>query len=90
MTSPEAYAIEKDGHDVLRLLRPAMPPDDVNEMPAGIWSGEVELRGLGSKTYHVTDYVHGKDYGTVTGPTAKLNVEFHGSVSCSGSHARAP
>jgi hypothetical protein len=40
----------------------------------------VELRGLGNKTYHVIDYVHGKDYGSVTGPTAKLHVEFEGSL----------
>jgi len=40
------------------------------------WSGEVELRGLAAKTYRVTDYVHNKDLGTVTGPTAKLKVDF--------------
>ncbi|HWY42592.1 MAG TPA: hypothetical protein VNX66_03795 [Candidatus Sulfotelmatobacter sp.] len=40
----------------------------------------MELRGLANKTYHVTDYVNGKDYGTVTGPTAKLAVTFTGSL----------
>jgi alpha-galactosidase len=44
------------------------------------WSGDVELRGLADKTYHVIGYVDGKDYGTVTGPTAKLHVDFTGSV----------
>jgi len=45
------------------------------------YSGEVELRGLDAgKTYKVTDYVHQKDYGTVTGPTGKLNVEFTGNI----------
>jgi len=28
----------------------------------------------------VTDYVNGMDFGTVTGPTAKLKVEFTGSL----------
>ena len=43
-------------------------------------SGEVELRGLDAgKTYKVTDYVNQKDYGTVTGPTGKLNVDFTGN-----------
>ena len=42
-------------------------------------------RGFGKlleagKTYKVTDYVHQKDYGTVTGPTGKLNVEFTGNI----------
>jgi hypothetical protein len=36
----------------------------------------VELRGLAAKTYRVTDYVHHRDYGVVTGPTAKLQAEF--------------
>jgi hypothetical protein len=44
------------------------------------WIGDVELRGLGDKTYQVTDYVDGKDYGTVTGPTGKLHVDFTGSL----------
>jgi hypothetical protein len=44
------------------------------------WSGDVELRGVADKTYHVIGYVDGKDYGTVTGPTAKLHVDFTGSV----------
>ena len=45
------------------------------------FTGEVELRGLeAGKTYKVTDYVHQKDYGTVTGPTAKLNVDFTGNI----------
>ena len=32
------------------------------------------------KAYKVTDYVNQKDYGTVTGPTAKLNVDFTGNL----------
>jgi hypothetical protein len=46
----------------------------------GKWKGEVELRGLPAKSFHVTDYVSHKDLGTVTGPTAKLTVEFAGSL----------
>jgi hypothetical protein len=40
----------------------------------------VELRGLEQRSYHVTDYVHNRDYGTVTGPTAKLRVDFTDSL----------
>ena len=44
-------------------------------------SGEVELRGLDAgKTYKVTDYVNQKDYGTVTGPTAKSRSDFTGNL----------
>ena len=46
----------------------------------GHWSGEVELRGLDGKSYRVTDYVHHKDFGAVTGPHAKLNVDFTDSL----------
>jgi hypothetical protein len=74
---PEAYAIEKDGHYYYAFFA----SDDAKTMPkkaaAGKdWKGEVELRGLPAKSFHVTDYVHNKDYGTVSGPTAKLAVEF--------------
>lgn len=46
----------------------------------GKWSGDVELRGLGNRTYHVIDYVDGQDFGTVTGPAGKLHVDFTGSL----------
>ena len=74
---PEAYAIEKDGHMYYAFYAPA--PD--SQKPVGKdrvnhWSGEVELRGLSAKAYRVIDYVHQKDLGTVTGPTAKLKVDF--------------
>jgi len=74
---PEAYAIEKDGHMYYAFYAPA--PDgqkQTGKAQANRWRGEVELRGLGAKSYHVTDYVHQKDLGTVTGPTAKLKVDF--------------
>jgi alpha-galactosidase len=74
---PEAYAIEKDGQMYYAFYAPGSEKQ-VNKgvSEAGKWSGEVELRGLGAKSYRVTDYVHNKDLGTVTGPSAKLKVEF--------------
>jgi alpha-galactosidase len=75
--SPEAYAIEKDGAMYYAFYSPDRTEKNSKEET---WSGEVELRGLGNRSYRVTDYVHGKDYGTVTGPTAKLHAEFIGSL----------
>lgn len=60
---PEAHAIQKDGKMYYAFY-------------ADHWQGEIELRGLEKRTYRVTDYVNGKDYGTVQGPVAKLGVEF--------------
>jgi len=70
---PEAYVIEKNGSMYYAFYAPS-------EKGSNTWSGEVELRGLGNQSYHVTDYVNGKDYGGVTGPTAKLKVDFAGSL----------
>jgi len=74
---PEAYAIEKDGSLYYGFYAPSARDKGAG---AANWRGEVELRGLLNKTYHVTDYVDGKDYGSVTGPVAKLPVEFSGSL----------
>jgi alpha-galactosidase len=60
---PETHVITKDGTMYYAFY-------------AAHWSGEVELRGLGKHTYHVFDYVGGRDLGTVTGPEATLPVEF--------------
>jgi len=60
---PEAHAIQKDSNMYYAFY-------------ANHWHGEIELRGLEKKMYQVVDYVNGKDYGTVQGPVAKLNVEF--------------
>jgi alpha-galactosidase len=74
---PEAYAIEKDGHLYYAFYAPSYKaPSKTDKEVASHWSGEVELRGLDAKTYRVTDYVHHRDLGTVTGPTAKLTVDF--------------
>jgi alpha-galactosidase len=72
---PEAYAIEKDGAMYYAFYVPAGNNEEGKDSVRN-WSGEVELRGLATKTYRVTDYVHNKDLGTVTGPTGKLKVEF--------------
>ena len=76
--SPEAYAIEKDGAMYYAFYAPE-PPGKTGGTQ-GKWSGEVELRGLGNRTYRVTDYVNGKDLGTVRGPAARLKVEFTGNL----------
>ena len=75
--SPEAYAIEKDGHLYYAFYAPAAPATAKNKQPAPQpWSGEIELRGLEAKSYHVVNYEDQKDFGTVAGPTAKLKVDF--------------
>jgi len=38
------------------------------------------LRGLTSKNYRIVDYVNARDFGVVTGPEAKLDVRFTGSL----------
>jgi hypothetical protein len=35
---------------------------------------------LGNRAYRVTDYVNGREYGNVMGPTARLKVELKGSL----------
>jgi alpha-galactosidase len=78
---PEAYAIEKGGHYYYAFYIPekgiAPKQDAANDVP---WKGEVELRGLPARNFRVTDYVHHKELGTVTGPTAKLNLEITGNL----------
>jgi alpha-galactosidase len=75
--TPEAYAIEKGGVTYYAFYAPVATDQGSKDAR---WSGEVELRGLGNRTYHVTNYVDGKDLGTVTGPEAKLRVDFTGSL----------
>jgi alpha-galactosidase len=67
---PEAYAIEKDGKMYYAFFA---------EEENGTFAGEVELRGLKPGSYHVVDYVDGKDLGTVqaeAGKSPKLKTEF--------------
>jgi alpha-galactosidase len=60
---PETHAIRKSGNMYYAFF-------------AKSWKGEVELRGLHKRMYKVTDYVSGKQLGTVQGPTGRLNVAF--------------
>ncbi len=61
--SPEAYVIAKDGKMYYAFYAPN-------------WNGELQLRGLRSGQYTVKDYVSGKDYGTVSGPTGSIAATF--------------
>lgn len=74
--NPEGYAIEKDRKMYYAFYG---APVTIAGAPAE-WSGEIELRGLGARRYHVTDYVNGRDYGDVTGPVGKLHAEFNDSL----------
>lgn len=60
---PETHAIRKGG----AMYYSFYAPD---------FKGNLELRGLGNRGYHVTDYVNGRDFGTVRGPVASLSAEF--------------
>lgn len=75
---PEGYAISKDGAMYFAFYA-AEPPGKTGGK-LGTYRGEVELRGLETKTYKVLDYVRNVDYGMVTGPIAKLKVDFKGSL----------
>jgi len=74
---PESYVIAKDGALYYAFYAPPAPGKSGERSE---WKGEVELRGLGNRPYHVTDYVNGKDFGTVSGPTAKIQVDLTGSL----------
>ncbi len=60
---PETHAVDKDGRMHYAFYAPS-------------WQGAVELRGLGNGRYRLTDYVSGADLGVVTGPLARLQVQF--------------
>jgi alpha-galactosidase len=64
---PEAYAIAKDGRMYYAFFAPAN------------WHGEIELRGLKTGKYRVSDYAEGRDLGTVeagSNGVAKMTTEF--------------
>jgi alpha-galactosidase len=71
---PEGYAIDKNEETYYAFFAPSAATGLASKNAP--WSGTVELRGLNPGSYHVFDYVDGKDYGVVSGPTAKLNVSF--------------
>lgn len=60
---PETHAIRK-GHSMYYAFY------------APHWNGNVQLRGLSSGSYRITDYVHNRELGTVHGPTGELQVTF--------------
>jgi alpha-galactosidase len=60
---PEAHAIRKGDEMYYAFF-------------ARHWTGRVELRGLQDRSYHVVDYVNGKDFGSVRGPTANIPATF--------------
>jgi alpha-galactosidase len=65
---PEAHAIAKGGAMYYAFFAPK-------------FSGSLELRGLDpGRTYAVRDYVNGRDFGTVTGPVARLPARFTRSL----------
>ena len=85
---PEAYVIEKEGQMFYAFYAPAKPAEAQSKQPAKLsWNGEIELRGLESKNYRVTDYVNGKDLGEVKGPTARLKVSFEENLLLEASPA---
>jgi alpha-galactosidase len=60
---PETHVVRKDGSMYYAFYAPQ-------------WSGKITLRGLSEQSYRVTDYVEGKDLGSVRGPAATLDVQF--------------
>lgn len=60
---PETHVVRKGGSLYYAFYAPQ-------------WSGKITLRGLAPRTYRVTDYVDGKDLGTVRGPSAAVDVRF--------------
>ena len=62
---PEAYAIEKEGRMYYAFYATGK---------GKTWSGEIELRGLGSGSYGVVDYENGKSLGDVSSQNPKLSV----------------
>jgi alpha-galactosidase len=60
---PETHAIRKDGNMYYAFYAPR-------------WDGQVTLRGLGARSYRVTDYVNGRDLGVLQGPAATLAIHF--------------
>jgi alpha-galactosidase len=78
---PEAYAIEKGDHFYFAFYSDEKGSGtEQGSAHAALWKGELELRGLPGGTFRVTDYVHHKELGTVSGPVGKLNATFTGSL----------
>ena len=89
--NPEGYAIEKDGKMYYAFYVPSPGGGAANSASSGDhWSGELQLRGLASGEYKVTDYLNGKDLGTVNGPTGRLHADFKSSLLLEASPVPTP
>ena len=64
---PEAHAVKKGDSMYYAFF-------------ADQYDGAIELRGLENKSYKVRDYVNDKDYGSISGPTHQMNVQFTKSL----------
>ena len=60
---PETHAIRKNGSLFYAFY-------------ADKYSGEIELRGLDARKYQLVDYVSETNLGVVSGPVAKIQVDF--------------
>jgi alpha-galactosidase len=60
---PEAHAIRKAGKMYYAFFAPQ-------------WNGRIDLRGLGSGRYKITDYENDKVLGTVRGPAGSIEAKF--------------
>ena len=69
---PEGYAIEKGG----AMYYAFFAPEAKGHSGPAPWLGEIELRGLDPGTYHVEDYVNGKDLGLVKVPDGRIHASF--------------
>jgi alpha-galactosidase len=68
---PEAHAIRANGK-----LYYAFYAEQIDQR----YHGPLVLRGLEAMAYRVHDYIDDRDFGTVQGPAATLDVEFVGAV----------
>lgn len=68
---PETHVVKKEQSMYYAFYADQAKGTDIRN--TGTYSGSIELRGLeAGKTYTITDYEMGTDYGTVTGPTATI------------------
>ena len=65
--NPEGHAIRKGAKMYYGFF---------TQTPGDAYAGNVQLRGLEAKRYHLTDYAAGKAMADVTGPVADIPVKF--------------
>jgi alpha-galactosidase len=72
---PETHVVQKDGSMFYAFYSDQNPGKNVADTES--YTGKVEFRGLvAGKSYRLVDYENDKDYGTITGPIAELEVTF--------------